>query len=322
LRHRFIIISAICWLGLLAGSAAWNVWQIQQARQALNLHIARSFFGLIVLMRDWNALHGGVYVPVSERIQPNPYLEVADRDIVLPDGRMLTKVNPAYMTRLVAELAEQAHHVQFHITSLAPVNPNNHATVWETEALMAFEAQASEFSSWDQQAQRFRYMAPLVVQPQCLKCHEQHGYALGDVRGGISVTFHAPSLNLWPVGLSHSALALIGLAAGLGIGLYLGWVAWPVEYYDTNVASFHPQYQFEYAVMVGASYELDGNWGRAEQRLSALGQDELGRWLRDLIHRSIAEGQDPVKIGHLISLAEPLDVKTEIMEPFSRTTTP
>jgi hypothetical protein len=118
------------------------------------------------------------------------------------------------------------------------------------------------------------------------------------------------------------ALALIGLAAGLGIGLYLGWVAWPVEYYDTDVASFHDQYQFEYAVMVGASYELDGNWERAEQRLSALGQDELGRWLRDLIHRSIAEGQDPVKIGHLISLAEPLDVRTEIMEPFARTTEP
>jgi len=118
------------------------------------------------------------------------------------------------------------------------------------------------------------------------------------------------------------ALALIGLAVGLGIGLYLGWVAWPVQYYDTDVASFHPQYQFEYAVMVGASYELDGNWGHAEQRLRALGQDELGRWLRDLIHRSIAEGRDPVKIGHLISLAEPLDVKTEIMEPFSRTTTP
>jgi len=118
------------------------------------------------------------------------------------------------------------------------------------------------------------------------------------------------------------ALALIGLAVGLGIGLYLGWVAWPVQYYDTDVASFHPQYQFEYAVMVGASYELDGNWGRAEQRLRALGQDELGRWLRDLIHRSIAEGRDPVKIGHLISLAEPLGVKTEIMEPFSRTTAP
>jgi hypothetical protein len=117
-------------------------------------------------------------------------------------------------------------------------------------------------------------------------------------------------------------LALAGLAVGIGIGLYLGWVAWPVEYYDTDLASFHPRYQFEYAVMVGASYELDGNWQRAEARLDQLEQDDIGRWLRDLIHRSIAEGRDPVKIGHLISLAEPLGVKTEIMEPFISTPKP
>jgi hypothetical protein len=117
-------------------------------------------------------------------------------------------------------------------------------------------------------------------------------------------------------------LALAGLAVGIGIGLYLGWVAWPVEYYDTDLASFHPRYQFEYAVMVGASYELDGNWQRAEARLDQLEQEDIGRWLRDLIHRSIAEGRDPVKIGHLISLAEPLGVKTEIMEPFISTPKP
>jgi hypothetical protein len=116
--------------------------------------------------------------------------------------------------------------------------------------------------------------------------------------------------------------ALIGLAVGIGIGLYLGWVAWPVQYYDTDFASFRPQYQFEYAVMVGASYELDGDWERAEQRLSRLEQEDVGRWLQELIHRSIAEGQDSVKISHLISLAEPLKVKTEIMEPFAGTTEP
>ena len=122
--------------------------------------------------------------------------------------------------------------------------------------------------------------------------------------------------------MKRVALALAGLAVGLGIGLYLGWVAWPVEYYDTDLTSFHPKYQFEYAVMVGASYELEGNWERAEARLSALGQEDIGRWLQALIHQSIADGQDTVKIGHLISLAEPLNVKTEIMEPFARTTPP
>jgi hypothetical protein len=122
--------------------------------------------------------------------------------------------------------------------------------------------------------------------------------------------------------MKRVVLAFVGLAVGLGIGFYLGWVAWPVEYYDTDLASFDPRYQFEYAVMVGASYELDGNWERAEARLDDLEQEDIGRWLRDLIHRSIAEGRDPVKIGHLISLTEPLGVKTDIMGPFVRTPEP
>jgi hypothetical protein len=118
--------------------------------------------------------------------------------------------------------------------------------------------------------------------------------------------------------MKRVALALIGLAVGLGIGLYLGWIAWPVQYYDTDMTSFHPQYQFDYAVMVGAAYELDGNWERAAERLDALGQPDPGPWLQHLILDSISQGRDPVKIGHLISLADPLGVRTEIMDPFVR----
>jgi len=112
-------------------------------------------------------------------------------------------------------------------------------------------------------------------------------------------------------------LALAGLVVGLGIGVFLGWNVWPVEYYDTEFAILHPTYKFEYAVMVGAAYELDGDWERAENRLAALEEVEVGTWLRDQIHHAIADGRDPLKIRHLISLAEPLGVKTDIMAPFA-----
>ena len=113
-------------------------------------------------------------------------------------------------------------------------------------------------------------------------------------------------------------LALAGLVAGLGIGLFLGWIVWPVEFYDTDYSSLHPAYKFEYAVMVGAAYEMDGDWERASGRLDALREAELGIWLRDQIHQAIADGQEPPKIQHLVSLAGPLGVKTEIMAPFAR----
>ena len=92
---------------------------------------ARNMFGMVVLARAWNAEHGGVYVPVSDKAQPNPYLEHPRRDVTTTDGRKLTLVNPAYMTRLIAELAEKTGGTVFHITSLNPIRPKNTPDPWE-----------------------------------------------------------------------------------------------------------------------------------------------------------------------------------------------
>ena len=112
-------------------------------------------------------------------------------------------------------------------------------------------------------------------------------------------------------------IAALGLVLGLGLGFLLGWFVWPVEYYDTDLTALHPDYQVDYAVMVGAAYEQDNNWPRAEARLLALGEPDLVTWLQTTIHRAIAKGRDPVEIRHLVSLTDPLDARTEIMEPFA-----
>jgi hypothetical protein len=49
-----------------------------------------------ILYRRWNAMHGGVYVPVTKETQPNPYLyDIPERDITTPSGKRLTLMNPA-----------------------------------------------------------------------------------------------------------------------------------------------------------------------------------------------------------------------------------
>ncbi len=214
MRRQYIIISAVCWFILVAVSAIWNISQIEGAHQQADVQVAKSFFELIVTVREWNAQHGGVYVPVSDLIQPNPYLKVPDRDIHLPNGMMLTKVNPAYMTRLIADLAQKGNRLRFHITSLKPINPGNAADVWETQALTSFETTALlESYTWNDRSQIFTYMAPLITQSSCLKCHEQQGYKVGDVRGGISVSFRSEPVTIWPILLSHTLIALVGMVA-------------------------------------------------------------------------------------------------------------
>ena len=208
------------WLLLICTSAAWNIYQSWQTHQQVNLESARSYFSLIVTMRAWNSRLGGVYAPVSEQIQPNPYLEIPDRDIHLPDGVTLTKINPAYMTRLVAELAEQTSGTRFHITSSNPIRPGNAPSAWESTALALFEGvnAQSEYFDYDTQGQVFYYMAPLVTEQSCLACHAKQGYKVGDVRGGISITFNARPAVIGPLVASHIVIA----AAGAGLILVFG----------------------------------------------------------------------------------------------------
>jgi diguanylate cyclase (GGDEF)-like protein/PAS domain S-box-containing protein len=151
-----------------------------------------TLFQLVEMTRDWNASHGGVYVPVTKSTQPNPYLEHPRRDVVTQDGRALTMVNPAFMTRQLSEIAQQAGGVQLHITSLNPIRPANAPDAWEAEALRRFEAGLSEIVELIPGTEPVhRYMAPLKVKKACLVCHEKQGYRIGDIRGGISVTMPA-----------------------------------------------------------------------------------------------------------------------------------
>ena len=203
-RYRTILvslyaISAVFFLGL----GIYEKKRIDESIDAIALERGRVLFGLIELTRDWNARHGSIYVPVSETTQPNPYLEHPQRDIESSDGRRLTMVNPAFMTRQIAELAERMTGVRFHITSLKPIRPANEADSWEAESLRMFESATlrervgyfDAYSFGDQQMRpAHRYMAPLLVKKPCLNCHEKQGYKVGDIRGGISVTMPAEDL--------------------------------------------------------------------------------------------------------------------------------
>jgi signal transduction histidine kinase len=100
-------------------------------------------------------------------------------------------VNPAFMTRLLSEMADTAGGAVFHITSLKPIRPKNAPDAWERTALESFERGGKELVAvvaGPDGHRQLRYMAPLLVAKPCLNCHEQQGYRLGDIRGGISVS--------------------------------------------------------------------------------------------------------------------------------------
>ncbi len=191
-----------------------NFQKAVHVQKVFAFQTARSYFEQIQTTREWNALHGGVYVPITDETKPNPHLKTQGREIVVNDTLTFTKINPAFMTRQISEIASLKQGIQFHITSLKPIRPENHPTKIEKNALMEFEKGIPEVGKFVQTGigTQFFFMAPLITQESCLKCHATQGYKAGEIRGGISVTLPSvPKVEITPLISGHIALGLVGL---------------------------------------------------------------------------------------------------------------
>ena len=219
--RKYITVILITWLTAGLFSLFWNLYDEKKERETLAFQNARTFLTQLVQTRTWNARHGGVYVPVGPDVQPNPFLDAPDRDLTTENGLQLTKINPAFMTRQLAEIAAKQSGARFHITSLAPIRPENRAADWERKWLEDFHGGAKERGSFitTLNETQFRYMAPLFVNKECLQCHAKQGYKLGDIRGGISLILpmDVPLFN-WGMLSSH----LLAMVAGSVFILFFG----------------------------------------------------------------------------------------------------
>jgi len=223
---RYLVGAGLLWTAAMGASLAWNLHRAHHAILDLAVVEARATFQKDLVYRRWNAGQGGVYVEASEGTPPNPWLAgVPGRDLDTSDGRHLTLVNPAYMTRQVHELAAHQYGTRGHITSLRPLRPDNGPDAWEAAALRRFDEGAAEVvEEADLEGDStLRFMGRLLVEERCLKCHARQGYRVGEVRGGISV---AVPLAPYLAAERTQAVALMGWHAllwGLGLGgLVLG----------------------------------------------------------------------------------------------------
>lgn len=257
----WLLLMAV-WALLSAGSLIFSVSQIHARTTELMREGARNVFHTIVAARQWNASSQGVYVVTDKSVAPNPHLKGADRELVTSDGTQLTRVNPAYMTRLIAQSIRDGSNLQLRIPSLKPINPQNAPDDWEAHALLNFETGGAEISALTTRAdgsQEFRYIAPLKIVASCQHCHLEQGYKIGDVRGGISIS---------------QAYAPAAAAA------------------RTEIIQTSLRHLLVFASLAGLSYalltQLRKRWAETEQSLNAHVQTEkmasLGRLVAGLAH--------------------------------------
>lgn len=229
MKTKVISIMFIWTVGLFF-SVYWNVQSTLSNQERLTFLAARTLFDQMVITRQWNSSHNGVYVKVTENLKPNIYLKDPMRDIEC-QGISLTKLNPAYMTRQLSELAREKLGFQFHVTGLNPLRPANCPDPWERAALENFSTRGTlEKGSFilDEDGRHFRYMKGLTAEASCLECHREKGARLNDLLGGISIKiFDPPQAVLHPIILGHLVIWAAGLVIILIAGINL------VRAYDT-----------------------------------------------------------------------------------------
>ncbi len=185
---------------------------------------AVSNYNSITDTRKWNALHGGVYVKQSESIKPNKYLK--DNTLETKDGKILIKINPAWMTRQISEIANKDHQNYFKLTSLNPINPINAPDDFEKEALNYFEKNKEEpfYSKLKDDFTKFDFMGSLKVTESCLQCHAHQGYKIGDIRGGIRISIPTKEYYKTFNKIEEKSYILIVLFTSLTIVLILVFI--------------------------------------------------------------------------------------------------
>ncbi|WP_072679740.1 DUF3365 domain-containing protein [Arcobacter sp. LA11] len=176
-------------LFLLIGSTIKDSYKVQE--NLLNESLknkALAIFNLIVDMRHWNAQYKGVYVR-SDKLEPNPYLKPGF--IKSKNNEKLIWVNPAFMTRQISDIASKRDGFKLKITSNKLINKNNAPDEEERKILKYFDNNIDVPYYWSMDNNTFRFMGALKTEESCLECHAHQGYKVGDVRGGISVSFDA-----------------------------------------------------------------------------------------------------------------------------------
>lgn len=115
---------------------------------------------------------------------------------------------------------------------------------------------------------------------------------------------------------SIALLSLIGLGLGIGLGLYVGWIGWPVRYYNTEIVDLAEAHQVDYVLMVSDAYALTGDLDAARERLGRLGVPDVAALVLFRAESALAAGAPQDEVGRLARLAAALGVSSPALAPY------
>jgi len=116
--------------------------------------------------------------------------------------------------------------------------------------------------------------------------------------------------------MKRLAAFVLGIVAGIGLAMLIGWVLFPMQREEIRPASMRADYQVEYVRLVALAYSADGDLARAEQRLRALEGEPFTAPLVEVTERWIQEGRGAELIVPFVRLAHALRADSPAMAPY------
>ena len=238
LRDRFGLFGALIAVWIIVIVVVLFLYdEIEKNKQELQKHFRQDllkeaviYFDNMITTRKWNASYGGVYVKEHEGIKPNIYLR---NNLMHSDkNETFIKINPAWMTRQISELSNKTSKYYYKMVSLKPINPINKADDFEQEALKFLQEHKGEpyytkFINSADGVKKFNFVGSLKVKKECMQCHAEQGYKVGDIRGGIRVVIPLDDYNHKMQSIQEQSsnnkliLVVFGFIVGFLISIYL-----------------------------------------------------------------------------------------------------
>ncbi|MFK5894461.1 MAG: ATP-binding protein [Pseudomonadota bacterium] len=221
-----ILAFILIWSISVVLSLVWNIHKTNgQALKSAELS-AKNSFNRDQAMRFWFAKNGGVYLKVSENINPIQSIKhYPKRDITdMDNGAFYTLYDPSTILKKMMEDFPDFFTTKVRLVSDYPLNKMNIPDQHEQKVLMEMK-QGLKFSTEIKQfngKQFLQVMYPLWANRGCLSCHNKK-INIGDLIGAAGVQIDmtpflvSANLTIRNLVMSHSLIWVLGF---IGIMLF------------------------------------------------------------------------------------------------------
>lgn len=169
-KYKTVFASILIgWTCIIVFFLFWKIYDLKNEQIELALNEAKIIAKRDTAYVNWVTSHGGIYVLDS-------------------DTGKFNLLSPADVNKSLQEFSD--NKIVVRVVSLSPKSQKGVADEFEKRALVKFKQGQKELFAKDtiNGDEFFRYVFPLRIKKDCLKCHYSEGYKIGDIKGAYSIS--------------------------------------------------------------------------------------------------------------------------------------